>query len=253
MEVELKYYQRELIDKMIESINRGYKHFTLFMMLGTGRLMTELSVAVVIGQNGIGNRVLYICESIKAVCQAHNLWENYFYGKEIYIEFITWQKVNKNMHSVPWDYYDIVILQNVPPASRKKICDKIQDSKQITISVSEGPYTEETQYKKEPLIVSKDKSKRADMYKIPGIYLIQTKNIIDVRDIQNATIGEIEDIKATIANNLDYFVSYKQFVEDGFIKEVSYEKDNLKRRIKELENREKELLALIEREGKSNG
>ena len=157
------------------------------------------------------------------------------------------------MHSVPWDYYDIVILQNVPPASRKKICDKIQDSKQITISVSEGPYTEETQYKKEPLIVSKDKSKRADMYKIPGIYLIQTKNIIDVRDIQNATIDEIVDIKATIANNLDYFVSYKQFVEDGFIKEVSYEKDNLKRRIKELENREKELLALIEREGKSNG
>ena len=42
-------------------------------------------------------------------------------------------------------------------------------------------------------------------------------------------------------------------MEDGFIKEVSYEKDNLKRRIKELENREKELLALIEREGKSNG
>ena len=44
MEVELKYYQRELIDKMIESINRGYKHFTLFMMLGTGRLLSKMEL-----------------------------------------------------------------------------------------------------------------------------------------------------------------------------------------------------------------
>ena len=42
MGVDLRYYQAEIIEKITESLDIGYKRFTLFMPLGTGQLITEL-------------------------------------------------------------------------------------------------------------------------------------------------------------------------------------------------------------------
>ena len=171
------------------------------------------------------------------------------------MDFINWQKIYRNIDSVLWDYYDVIILHNVPSGSRHSLYLKLKDSRHIVISVSAGPYAVKTQYdknKKVSLFVVRDRNRRESMYKNPGIYLIRTIRILDVRDILEATAEEIEDIKNTIATNMDYFLSYEQLVKDGFLNSVDFEEDNFKREIENLKKREKELLALIEGENKVN-
>ena len=249
------YYQKDIIEKILLSLNRGYKRFTLFMPLGTGRLITEFSIAVAICRKGLAKSVLYICESKVAESQARDFFKTNLDEAKIHIDFINWQKVYRNMDSVFGKYYDVIILQDVPPAGRHQLYLKLKDSSQIVISVSLGPYAASSQYdanRKVSLFVAKDKSKRASLYKTPGIYLIQTKKILDIRDIQDATVEEEDDIRTTISDNLDYFISFEQLIQDGFIEPVDFEEDDLKRRIEKLKKREKDLLDLIKGENKSN-
>lgn len=63
---------------------------------------------------------------------------------------------------------------------------------------------------------------------------------------------EEDDIRTTISDNLDYFISFEQLIQDGFIEPVDFEEDDLKRRIEKLKKREKDLLDLIKGENKSN-
>lgn len=231
MDFKLRYYQTDIIDNILESMQEGYKRFTLFMPLGLGRLMTELCIAAAICRNKPGNRVLYICESMEAKYQARDCFMHYFQDEDIHMEFINCQRLCRNIDSVVWEYFDVIILQNISPKFRQQLNIRLKDSKQIIVSVSMGPFAVKTQYdtnKKVSLFVARDKRKRASMYGLPGVYFIRTKEIIDVRDIRDATPEEIEDIKTTMDNSRDYFLPYEQLVQDGFIEAVSYETEEKK-------------------------
>lgn len=249
MSIDFRYYQLDMMERIIKLVNKGYKRFSVFMPLGTGRIVTESGVIKELYSHNIGRKVLYICTSSKIEYQVKASFQHYFTETHLDIEVMTQAKLHKRIDKMFLEMYDIILLEDVSAGCRKKLYDKIKNSEQIVISISNGPYKVETKREtdgKVSLSITKNKTRSSGINFEPGIYLFPTTSLLDIRDILDVSIDELEEIKKTILKGMDFFVSLDQLVQDGFLKSVDYDKEKIKKRIQELEKREKELLRLIE-------
>ena len=266
MDIELRDYQKECLDKVSEKIQAGSKHLSVVMTTGMGQKITSLFLANQLNSYS-NSRVAMVFGYTASFEQTKSD------ATKIGIKAVDFFKVNEFLsNDIEYKY---IILHDLSILDRKQIQEKVQYEECITISFS-APFAELTGKTDDQLM------KRVFAYAgylLPIVCVYSTNNVIDIRDAKYAGESEriyVKEENAVMLNLLQrerddnaveyceiqkrnnylqaYLNAFKQARDEKKLKEQAEEIERLKemlqtderdKKIEELEAREEEYLAQL--------